>query len=385
MIASSACGRRVRWPLRILPLVVAAPALGIACAGSSSEVVTLDDTTVAVVHTDTLRRGPLFTGMMVASQVVRVRAEAAGTVTAVLARTGDDVAAGTVLIRLDERVARLQAEAAGAALAQGEASLAQALREAERARALTRIGAMAGRDGESAERAVVAARAQLADARARQAATERQLGQAVVRAPVAGVVSELVLARGEVVAPGAPLLTIVDSRAPELEMWLAPSGAAQLRGRRAVHVSTTLATEAGADTVVHISADVRQVASFVDPQTRQVKVRLALSSAPATVLIGQLLQGRIGLEERPAMVVPEGAIDRRDSVPVVARVHGGVVVRTAVTLGEHTDDRRLVEVVQGLAPGDTVLIGEARYSVAGTPTRRPRIAGAGRSTSTSTR
>ena len=297
-------------------------------------------------------------------------------ITDVLVQSGDSVAAGAVLLRFDDRALRGQGEAARSAVAQAESAVAQAAREVDRARALTAIGAMALRDREGAERVALGARTLLAEGRARQLAAERALDHTVVRAPFAGVVTELPVAAGELVAPGMPLVTVADARVRTIEGWMSLPNAEVLRGKREVAISAYTSGPAGARVPVWLPATVRQVSPVVDQQTRQVRVRVALSDPDVPLLIGQGVQGRVAVATRRAVLVPELAIDVRDTVSTVAVVRGGVVVRTSVVLGARISDARQVEILRGVSVGDSVLVGEARFAPAGSPVRAAAAAAA---------
>ena len=347
-----------------------------ACGAESPPLLSVDDGTVVVVGVDSVLEGPPYSGVVVSERMARLRSDAAAMITDVLVQSGDSVAAGAVLLRFDDRALRGQGEAARSAVAQAESAVAQAAREVDRARALTAIGAMALRDREGAERVALGARTLLAEGRARQLAAERALDHTVVRAPFAGVVTELPVAAGELVAPGMPLVTVADARVRTIEGWMSLPNAEVLRGKREVAISAYTSGPAGARVPVWLPATVRQVSPVVDQQTRQVRVRVALSDPDVPLLIGQGVQGRVAVATRRAVLVPELAIDVRDTVSTVAVVRGGVVVRTSVVLGARISDARQVEILRGVSVGDSVLVGEARFAPAGSPVRAAAAAAA---------
>jgi membrane fusion protein (multidrug efflux system) len=60
-----------------------------------------------------------------------------------------------------------------------------------------------------------------------------------------------------------------------------------------------------------------------------------------------------------ALTVPASALDLRGLTPEVVRLKNGVVERVAVTIGARDEATERVEVLTGLAAGDTVLVGAA--------------------------
>ena len=147
-----------------------------------------------------------------------------GRVTTLLAREGDRVKAGQVLVQLDDTQASAQARQARAAVValQAEAAAAgrnaeQTQRDTERFRELRTEGTASVREAEQAELAArvaqdrfASAQAQLSRARAALAEAESVLTDLTVRAPADGTVATRMADTGEVVAAGAVLLMLVN-------------------------------------------------------------------------------------------------------------------------------------------------------------------------------
>ena len=147
-----------------------------------------------------------------------------GRVTKLLAREGDRVKAGQVLVQLDDTQASAQARQARAAVValQADAAAAgrnaeQTQRDTERFRELRAEGTASVREAEQAELAArvaqdrfASAQAQLSRARAALAEAESVLTDLTVRAPADGTVATRMADAGEVVAAGAVLLILID-------------------------------------------------------------------------------------------------------------------------------------------------------------------------------
>ena len=147
-----------------------------------------------------------------------------GRVAKLLAREGDSVQAGQVLVQLDDTQVRTQvgqARAAVAALA-AEVEMAkrnaqQAQRDTERFRELRSEGSASAHEAERAELAARVAQDRLASAQAQLTRTRAALAEAesvradlTVRAPANGTVTTRMADVGEVVAAGSVLFTLVD-------------------------------------------------------------------------------------------------------------------------------------------------------------------------------
>jgi RND family efflux transporter MFP subunit len=269
--------------------------------------------------------------------------------------------AGTVLARLDD--AALQADVLSSKTALTSASLTaeQAARELERSRTLGAAGAISTRDVEAAERAQLQAQAQLDAAKARVAATERALGNTVVRAPFAGVVSERTVSAGDVVSPGNPLFTVVDPRSLRLEASVPADAVGTLRV--GAPVSFSLNGYAGRS----FEGRITRISPIADAVTRQVGIIAELPNRDGQLLGGLFAEGRVATEVRLAVVLPEAAVDQRGPSPTVMRLSNGKVEAVEVSLGLRDAASERFEIRAGIAAGDTVLLGGARGLSVGTP------------------
>ncbi len=166
-----------------------------------------------------------------------------GRVVALLAREGDAVTRGQLLVRLDDARLRARLDQARQAVAAAEATLQsaqsaerQARRDRDRLRKLHARETASRQEAEQAELAWQMARDRLEAARARRdqaragvAEVETLLDDLEIHAPAAGVITTRVVAEGEVVAPGSPLLDIVDLDRLYLKVYVPAKEIGKLR------------------------------------------------------------------------------------------------------------------------------------------------------------
>lgn len=382
--------RRLR---RWLPALALLLALGAAAAWKARP----PEVDALAVQTQPLARTLLFTARVQTPQRVEIGATVTGRVAEVPVREGDAVAAGAVLVRLEDdeaRAALAQAEAAlrqalarrdsqqtvqrpaaEAALAQAETTLATAERDLERARGLVAQGFVSAARIDEAQRAVEIARAQRDAARAAAAAqrdsgaetvaasaqlqsaqaavqvARARLDQAALRAPAAGKVLLRAVEPGQIVQPGRALLTLGVDGPVELVALVDERFIGQLQpGQTASVVADAFARQP-------FEARVHRLAPSVDAQRGALDVRLRLPGpAPEflredmTLSVEVLTGRRDGARVLPLRVLRGAADGERGEVLVVD--DGKVRVRP-VKLGMRTLDR--VEVLDGLAEGDKVL------------------------------
>lgn len=314
---------------------------------------------IAIARQDTLRSGPAISGMLVADREARIRAELSGAVLQTLVDAGQRVSEGTVLGRLDEGTVREAAISARSGVAQASIAAEQAARELQRAKTLVAAGAIAERDVESAERANVGAQAQLADAKARLSSAEKNLANATIRAPFAGIVAEKSVSPGDIVSPGSALFTVIDPRSLRVEASVPASALGEVR----VGAPVTFKVN-GADRT--LEGRITRVSPMVDPQTKQVKILATVPNNANALVAGLFVEGRVTAEKRMGILVPESAVDQAGIVPSVMRVRGGKVEKVDVQLGVRDDAAELFEITSGIAGGDTVLLGNARGISVGT-------------------
>jgi hypothetical protein len=95
-----------------------------------------------------------------------------------------------------------------------------------------------------------------------------------------------------------------------------------------------------------------------------VRVFVELPNVRTGLVAGLFARGRIAGESRPALVVPEDAVDARTAPPSAVRVIRGRLERVPVTLGLRDESAEVVEVSAGLAEGDVVLRASGREAAA---------------------
>lgn len=266
-----------------------------------------------------------------------------GTVTDVLVREGETVAAGATLLRVDAGDLSAKAAQAAAALAAAEAVQRDAHVQAVRLRALFADSAATRAQLDAAETGL--ARADAAVHAARAAADEvRALARyAVITAPFPGVVTRRFVDPGAFAAPGAPLLTVQRSDRLRLSADVAP---ASVRGmHRGARIGATIE---GHDTVAVVEGIVPATAGNV------YTVNALVDNPGGDLLAGsaatlQLPQGR-----RRAVLVPAAAIHREgDLTGVTVRDDAGDALRW-IRIGAARDG--LVEVLAGLGVGERVIV-----------------------------
>jgi RND family efflux transporter MFP subunit len=317
---------------------------------------------LATVTSARLETGPILSGTLAAGQEATVRAEVAGSVLATYAEEGQRVERGAVLARIDAAVAREQELSARSGLRSAEQQLEVARRNAERAEALLKSGALPPREAETARWNVTQSEAMAADAKARHALANEQLSKTAVRAPFSGLVSRRGVRAGDTVAPGAELFTVVDPRSLRLEATVP----AERFGELAVGAPVVVRPNGATAATAAVTGSIDRINPVADPVTRQIAVYATLPNADGRLVSGVFVEGRVATVAREVPSLPRTAIDRTGTEPTVLALRGGKVERVAVQLGLEDEVSERVEIVGGLVAGDQVLVGPARSLAPGT-------------------
>ncbi len=252
----------------------------------------------------------------------------------ILAPAGTQVRAGQAVVVLK------QSPASVLELNKAKADAAAASQAYSRAQRLRASGLDSDADVEVARAAAASAveTAKSLDARSGAALT--------LRAPIAGVVETAPLAPGDLAAQGAAVAKLGALGGLRVRLGVEAQAAAGIKTGAAVR----LAPLAGGQeqTVTVTSVDPRQ-----DPQTRLASV---IVRAPAGAFApGQPLRGEIVVRQEPAAtVIPRAAVLYDQEQPYVFVVQNSAAHRRDLKLGAENDDK--VAVVQGLAPGDRVVV-----------------------------
>lgn len=314
---------------------------------------------VLTVKRDRIVAGPLISGELRAANEATVRAELGGSLLQVAVEEGQAVRRGTLLGRIETATLDDTRRSAESALKNAESQLDVARREAERATQLVAAGALAARDAEVARANVTAAEAQVADARARLQSAQKQLGDAVLRSPINGVVAVRSANVGDVVSPGTALFTIIDPTSMRLEASVPSDALASLRVGAPVQF-----TVRGYDSPFEGQID--RISPQADAATRQVPIFVGVTNAGGRLVAGLFAEGRVVSESAEGLVVPVNAVNMSESEPWVLRVSGGKTEKVTVTLGLRDERTERVQVLSGVNEGDVVLLGAAQGITPGT-------------------
>ena len=249
---------------------------------------------------------------------------------------GQRVVGGTVLFRLDSRMA-------GLAVDKAKQEVGFAERTLERQTLLLRSNGTSQHTFQDAQQQLEAARSNLASA-------ETALAYHEIRAPLTGTVARMNASLGQSVDANTTLAEIVNLDRLVVTADLPARDAAGVDLGRAAMVGSGNSPVRGTVTVL---------GKDLDPRTGAYRIQISVP-AGSGLRPGQFVSARIEAEERKdVLVVPEVCVvSRTEEGSWVEAIEGGRAVRRPVSLGLKDGGR--VEISgSGIAPGTTVVTDEA--------------------------
>jgi len=316
-----------------------------------SKVVTV--TTVAAVER-TVRLVIRATGTFVADESSGVAPQVPGQIIETPVDVGDRVDTGQVIVRLDDRDARLRLAQAEAGLQQAEAQAQNIQSEAKRSAELFQDGILARSEYERSTTQLATSQAAVAQARAQVDVAKKAVEDSIIRAPFAGHISARPIAVGEYVTPASQVATVVRIQPIKLELQVPESGAVKMR--TGMPVAVEVAGYPGAKFNGVVSA--RNVA--IDPNSRAMTVEAKFANLDSRLTPGMFGNAEVHLpgSER-AVLVPQAAVvqianGESSGVYIIDGDNARIRVVQVGDVQPGEEQARMVRVLSGLDAGALV-------------------------------
>ena len=235
----------------------------------------------------------------------------------------------------EERVNQANLQQAQAKLAEGKQELAQ-LQAGER------------------PEVILAARAELLQAKGQLQLISSQLEDATVTAPASGIIAERNATLGELTSSSDNLFTIIENGRLELRLDVPETSITQIQPQQKVQIIS----QYNAQTLI---GTVREIEPIIDPESRQATVNIDL---PPEVNLkpGMFLRAKINTATTQGKAVSVKALLPQADGNAIAFVlqDNNTVKAQSVILGEILADEK-VEVIEGLETGDRIVVKGSAY------------------------
>ncbi len=331
-------------------------------ADRSQTVVELGDGDMVEVKSRDMTLGLAISGPLKAVNSAIVKARVAGELQSLTVREGDTVKAGQIIARVEpgEYQARLRQAQQLAESAKAQVDIAR--RAFDNNRSLVDQGFISKTALDTSLASLAAAEASFRAAQAGAEVAAKALDDTVLRAPLAGLVSQRLAQHGERVAPEARIVEIVDLRRLELEASLSATESLDLR----LGQSAVLQIEGSAKPV---KARVVRINPSALAGSRAVIAYLEVDPAPG-LRQGLFAQGVLGTGHLQTLAVPLNAVRTDKPQPYVQLVDKQQVRHQTVEIGARGEiDAQVMVAVKGLSEGAKVVSGSVGTLRDGTPVK----------------
>jgi RND family efflux transporter MFP subunit len=263
---------------------------------------------------------------------------------------GDIVQTGELLARLDPENLDAGLRAAEAGVVVASAQLRSATDARDRAEKLAQRGVGSETRLEDAERALVAATAQMEQAEAIRARAADILSLATLTAPQPGVVTAIHAEQGSTLSAGQPVLTLAATDEREIVIDLTEQDVA------AMEPDTVFVAELVANPAVTAEARLDRIDPVAERTTRTRRLHLTLATPPEAFRLGALARVSPAAGPDAGVVLPAAAVLEKDGASSVWVVNRGddTVRQVPVTIGMAMAE--FVVVANGLEAGSEVVV-----------------------------
>lgn len=324
---------------------------------------------VAPVTVSTLEERIEATGELDAKERAEVASEVDGVVTELAVDEGERVEEGALLLAVDPEKRALAVANARAMQSDAQAAVAEAERDAARVRKLHASGIASDAALDKVETGRARARSRLEAIRAELGVTERALRDANVRAPFSGWIARRDVSRGEYVRTGQTLFELVALDPIEVEFSIAERDSARVAVGQPVEVRVAPYPEE------IFRGEVTVISPTLDPRTRTLRVKAQIANGDGRLRPGLFARADLGVARREgALLVPEEAVlQRADGEVVFLVTPEDTARRVVVKTGLQREGK--VEIVEGVAAQDQVVVRGHSVLVDGAPVTRRQLDG----------
>ncbi len=279
-----------------------------------------------------------------------VKAKVAGEVRALTVREGEAVQAGQVIGRIDTADLEARLIERQGALESARAQMALAEKTRATNQTLLKQSFISQNAFDNSESSFNVARGGVKSAEAQVQIARNALKDAVLTAPLSGIVAKRHLQAGEKVNFDTPVVTVVDLGTLELNAMVPAVDVPELK----LGMPVELAIDGFGER--RFSGRVERINPATEPGTRAIVVYVGIPNADGTLKGGMFATGRIALAAAPPVpTLPAGAVRTEAGQSYVWTIDDGKLVRRPVVTGRRDDEAGRVEIKTALPAGAQVL------------------------------
>lgn len=300
-------------------------------------------------------------GRLTANREVSLSAEVGGRVASYEAEVGDRVEEGRVLVKIDPTDYKLALDEASAALAAAEAQLSAAKKAYGRFRDLLAREVVSKNEFDRIEAEYKSSEASADRARAARDIAEERLKKTEIKVPFDGHVAGRLIELGQTLAPGQPVMTIAEMETMRVKVWLSESDIVNVDPDDPVVVAVDAL--GGAE----FPGRIDRIGIKADARTNTFEVEVLVENPDLVLKSGLSARVRLTVRIVPGVLMaPQSAVlYREDRKEVYVVSPGDRAVLREVELGLTRGS--MIQVVEGLHPGDRLVVTGGQYLSPGDP------------------
>jgi RND family efflux transporter MFP subunit len=321
------------------------------CSKSEGEVAKTVE--VFTVKTASVENAPMTatfkaTGTLEGIREANVNSETQGRILNVAVNNGSRIGQGSALVIVDNELKTIALKQAEAQRLTAEAALEKAKIDAKRTQELQVSGAVTKSQIELAELQVKSAEASLKAAESGESLAKRQLSDAAVKSPFAGVVAMRYVNQGELLSPGTKVATVVDDSKMKLKIGISELDVPLVKIGDKVKV--TVDAVSGKE----FEGRIATISSKAD-MARSYTVEVEIPNSDKSLKSGMFARAEIDREaSRTVPTVPATAVIYNGTRQQVYTVDAQNIAHLkGIKLGTISPDR--AEIVEGLNQGESVV------------------------------
>ncbi|HTN35308.1 MAG TPA: efflux RND transporter periplasmic adaptor subunit [Marinobacter sp.] len=305
-----------------------------------------------LIPTGAVERAPLsetieLDGVVEAVQQSTVSAQTSGRVISLPFDVDDAVAAGDLIVQLDDSEQQARVNQAQAGLQETRAARLDAQQRLARTEQVHERGLVSQQELDQARNNLAAAQAREERAKATLAEAREQLSYTRIVAPYGGILTERHVELGEAVAPGQPLLSGLSLEQLRVVANLPQQYADLARSQRQAIVTLTDGRVLKTDSMTFYP--------YADPSTHTFRLRMGLHEPGSSLFPGMLVKVSVPVGTRNTLWIPDSSLIHRSELRAVFVLDEQNRPRLRqVRTGVHDNGR--IEILAGLSEGESVVI-----------------------------
>ena len=325
----------------------AAATAPVAAAPRSLEIAASD--LVAIAPREVRSTLPLTGQLRPANQSV-VRAKVAGEIVEMRVKEGQAIQAGELLARIDPADYKARVDEKAGALEASKAQFEYNEKTRRNNEELMRKNFISKNAYDNFLNSASVSQAQVKTAEAQLVQARKALDDTLVKAPIAGVVSERAMQVGDKAAIDSKLISIVDLTRMEIEAAVPAADIPAV----AIGQEVRFTVEGFGDKA--FTGSIARINPAAAAGSRSLIVYIEVANKEGLLKGGMFAKGGLTLDRRASVLaVPVSALREEAGQAVVYRIEAGKLLRTPVKTGVRNAEEGWVEITEGLPQGAQVV------------------------------